>query len=775
MKNHSRRTVWAVILAMLAAANVTAMARQADEAGIEIRLGVQAYLQGRNARSQLEHRRNPEIYYQRSLEHLGRALELEPRNRVAMLFRALVYGEMGLLERGIQITLQDQINAADNALQFKIDPDARSALLREREELTTQLEQDAALPAPERVRLTTRIDWIDVNLQEADALEDESEASLRSQLDTGRMDLHESAGRARTHYRAMLDDLGNLIDASDSPENILKLLEVVARTKISRFDEQEAQRGTDGIIPESAMSAPAIELRKASFDALDEVRIILEGILADGTATGMDLVRARFFLGVILYRQGIPRQVDGEETRNEDLGKLLKAEEVMKVLAEDNEVERSWRSFASLYLGLIIPFRAAEERDTNVRSEILDEAAYWLQVAAELDVKIPESGVEDASSRTGFIPDVRWDQDKEIEKLREAPSFESMPINDISLTLYTGAERDTNVPLIGERADLPRGISDKEDYGFSTGALLGYTLDLTDKWTLGIEGRASSLWHCDLDEFDEQNYGGSAALQYELMPMEGATGPVQLRMQYDYDYTLLGREGFLSANRLTPNLRVYWNDQLFEFNLYYTYEIRDYFEDLTDRRTDRSGQYHSIGFANRFKTIDMTPVYESWGLEPWGHKNDHEFIQDGSDYPQRYLEPFFAVQYSWDQTDGTEFDQWAIDFLVGTKFPLPYGIDLLASADFEWEEYRNGSVIDFHRRRRSDFIQEYRVEMTRTFILVPGVPENRFRPAMDRVLMTLAGHATFTHDDSNIDDRLGQSVFEYDRTIFGFSVAFSFN
>ncbi len=65
--------------------------------------------------------------------------------------------------------------------------------------------------------------------------------------------------------------------------------------------------------------------------------------------------------------------------------------------------------------------------------------------------------------------------------------------------------------------------------------------------------------------------------------------------------------------------------------------------------------------------------------------------------------------------------------------------------------------------------------LSRTFVLSGGRLENRYRPEIDRVLMTIRAHASWTLDDSNVKDRLGQAIFEYDRTVYGLSVAFTLN
>ena len=80
-----------------------------------------------------------------------------------------------------------------------------------------------------------------------------------------------------------------------------------------------------------------------------------------------------------------------------------------------------------------------------------------------------------------------------------------------------------------------------------------------------------------------------------------------------------------------------------------------------------------------------------------------------------------------------------------------------------------------NRRSRRDFIQRYEIGLSRTFVLRGGQEVNRYRPKIDRVLMTLRANAMWTGADSNVVDRLGQSIFEYNRALVGVSVGFSFN
>lgn len=746
----------------------------ASDTLVDINEGIYYYLSGVSRRK--------EEPLQHAIELFSAALARNPRNQVALLFRALCHGQIGLIRREEGSVFYGKIKAREDATTFLNHPPEKLELMAKVAELELRL-SDPALPPVERVALLTHKNDINQRLDNVAALRDFERLTLdEKEADNAknRADLQEKAKGEREAYRLMVEDIQRLVDVLDSPEAMVRLLEVVAKTKIAGLLDQEAKRGEDLEVAPKDLSAPPPQLRRESADILAEVTRTLKRLLDDDVPQGPDVARTKFFYGVILYRRGVPLQ-DKEVTRSKNAALLRRAEDVMRDVANDETVGSTWRSFAALYLGLIIPFRAADATSLEDRAAQLDEATQWLQRAAELDVAKDEQGnpIQDEDgnykSNSFFIPTLKRQQDEAIAGYRTMERVAMPDLNDISISFHAGAHRDTNVILLGGRTDLPRDISRKEDYGFSTGVSIGYAKDLSDRLTLGAEGRASSMWHADVDEFDEQNYGASLALQYELLEQRDGFGPVHFRLQYDYDYTLLGREGFLNSNRVTPNLRAFWDNRRAETNLYFTYDIRDYFEQLADRRTDRTGEYFSIGITQSYKTIDMTKLYQAWSWQPWGHHNDDAFRQEDPDYPKRYLTPFVGFQYAWDQTTGTEFDQKSYLLAFGAMIPLPWGVDMHASADFEWQEYQNGSVIDFHRRARRDLIQRYRLEFSRVFVLQEGQVENRYRPKFDRVTMTLRAHASWTLDDSNVVDRLGQSIFEYDRTLYGISVAFTVN
>ena len=110
------------------------------------------------------------------------------------------------------------------------------------------------------------------------------------------------------------------------------------------------------------------------------------------------------------------------------------------------------------------------------------------------------------------------------------------------------------------------------------------------------------------------------------------------------------------------------------------------------------------------------------------------------------------------------------------KLPLPYGVDFTTNALFEWQDYRGNSLVDHRRRGRKDFIQEYGFRFERAFYVTRDYDPNDYaftRPLkLSRLIMTISGDIRIIIDDSNVKDRLGQRVFEYNRFIYGAGVRF---
>jgi hypothetical protein len=719
-------------------------------------------------------------YYDEAIRLFTQVLDRDPDNATALLFRSLSEGQIGLFERQIRLGLETGEREIGETIDLRRDPESRTRFEEEIRDLQSKLEE-GQLDSAEQLVTRFRVDKLTSLLEFDQAMRDASIDELVKMQAERITAAHSASRRERDRYRTMVRDIDRLIEVLDDPDAIIRLLEVIARSKIARLDEEEAVRILNGTIPEDQASGPPDTLRALAASILDRTAGLLEDLIERHPADE-DAVRAKFFLGVIRFRQALPRQPK-DEPPVVHRERLREAERIMAELLDDEDVDQTWKSYSALYLGLIIPVRAAAEPLETDRNAGFDEAERRLEQAAALDAseKLDDTG-NAVSDSGGAIPLVVSRQREVIADARERPPASPAFLNDLRITIQGGLNRDTNVVLLGGRADLPRGVSRTKDFGFSLNTYIDYTLDLghldpdLDKWTLGLRGRISQLMHVDVDEFDEQTYGGSAAIQYELTPDTEDHGPAFAQLQYDYEYTLLGRDGFLTIHTLSPRLRWYGVDRSSESSLYFRYEDRDYSEPLFDKRFNRDGNYFTFGFFHTFRLTNMTPVFESWGVPAWGLPGDNAFGQDNPDYPDRYLTPFVGLEYAWDATRGSEFDRKALTLTLGAVAPLPWGLQFDTTMNFTYEDYyHRGSITDFHRRARRDFVQRYEVGLSRSFVMREGAPPNRYNVEIDHTVMTIRLHSTWTTDDSNVVNRLGQAIFSYDRVFYGLTVGFSFN
>ncbi len=599
---------------------------------------------------------------------------------------------------------------------------------------------------------------------------------------------------AAEQYRLMSRDIDELLQKGiPDRESALHLIDGVVKIKLAGYaGGSEAERVA------------------ARTELLGQARQAFEHYLRSQPApTGINRVRGEFFLGVVVYRQALrpadkPDAPDelADRARLDEAGQLMlalvrpdSAKHIDKLLppgTPDRDLEvRRWLSYPTLYLGLIRTRQGTDEA-TKGRAEYRTyyaEAKEFFQQAWQYDTGHPYPQGEDESLGR-LIPDVAKEH---VPAIEQAMEHRGSATEDLYLDWRMGFAYDTNVILLGHDTSPPPEIGRKRDVRFDTGVAIGYTLDLAkispdlDRWTVGVSGRSGANWHGDIHQFNEQDYGGSVALQYKLLqPWQNdgvAQGPLYAGIQYDYDYFLLGNNGFLRVNRLTPRLALYTFDQRSASTFSFRYEDRNYLEPLPSNGFDRDGNYFAFTFSQSYELVDMTHFYKSIGWEPWGLAYDpadpatydeNDPRQDPNNY-QRWLRPYIGTEYGWDSTSGTEFDQNRYLLAAGIDVPLPYGVNFDFGAEWEWQNYHNASLIDYHRRERDDLVQRYRFGLERQFVLVPGDRANRYTIKIDRVMMALRADVQLIYDDSNVEDRLGQEVFSYNRAIYGLSLALQFN
>ncbi len=312
------------------------------------------------------------------------------------------------------------------------------------------------------------------------------------------------------------------------------------------------------------------------------------------------------------------------------------------------------------------------------------------------------------------------------------------PVSPWELNLRFGLNYDTNVILLGEDTILPSNISNEADIRFGLTSDFSYRLPIGDRLTVAFGATTFHTWHASIEQFDVQTYAGRAALSYQI------TENLAAGIQYDHDYNFVGRDDFLGRNRVTPSLRLTelrdedktprtWS--LFS----YSYEDRDFHEN-TISQLERDGNYHTFTYSQGFNVC-----------QPWKAREDNRWLQASVGY-----------RLHSGSTVGDEFDVTSQGLIAAVLVPLPWQLEFEFSGQWTWEDYKQPSLFDFKRREREDFVQTYVWGLSRSFVLDK------------HVTMEIRGDIVLTVDDATSQDRLKESVFSYDRAIYGISVGFTF-
>ena len=313
-----------------------------------------------------------------------------------------------------------------------------------------------------------------------------------------------------------------------------------------------------------------------------------------------------------------------------------------------------------------------------------------------------------------------------------------------NVSIESGLAYDTNVTFLGDDAagtfDV---ISGQADEKFATRVQLDASILSDRDQTLAAGLRLGQAWHFSVDEFDFQDYGGYARYTRRL------TSDIEAELRYDYDFTLLGRDSFLSLHALTPSVSYNWRptDNTFgpdRTRAFYQFQARDFLFDTTPV-FDRDGVGHAIGVEQSF---DLTPL-PAWNWELT-----------------------LGYRFGSIATRGSEFDRLTHDLLFGLAIPIlnpaePTEYLILPdkelmfrfNTDLHWADYRNPSTIDAQRDNRRDFTPVYNWAVSQKLVEDPRIGD-----------ITLHGIIQWTNATSTVN--IGDvEPFTYSQIIYGLQLA----
>ncbi|MGD8453587.1 MAG: hypothetical protein PVJ57_17370 [Phycisphaerae bacterium] len=487
--------------------------------------------------------------------------------------------------------------------------------------------------------------------------------------------------------------------------------------------------------------------------ALDGKRTLETYVAGEGDSDPL----GHFFLAVACYRLATP--LESEQPVGDRAALLRQAMnelgQVRALLATEGGIPAADEARILYYEGLVLLAQRAHPQAVEKLEGVIerDEGGLLAKNAEEL--------VGQVRRREALSPEpITWHSP--IGPLR----FEG----DVTI----GGFHDTNVILLGENTALPQGIPDEADHrfgveaGFDITRLLTSTDDriLGETLLLGVGGTTAHFWQPSIGEFDVNSYSGRAYLNWEPFRT------VYLGLQYDYAYTQLGHEPFISSHRLTPVVSKIWlrprqhpqdpEQVLGRTDVYYSFDDRNYLDSLRDRRFDRDGNYHCVGFTQRFNIVQASQMWPGYYAPAEdGHRRD---FSDAA----RWLSVRAGYAFRDERTGGDEFDLHGHTVLAGLDVPLPWRLSFGLAAEWTWDAYQQPSLFDFERKRRADFVQHYDFGLTRTLV---GRGECSSLRTLD---VRLRAGVDLTIQDSNIWNRLHEEVYSYDRFIYSVKLMVSF-
>lgn len=339
---------------------------------------------------------------------------------------------------------------------------------------------------------------------------------------------------------------------------------------------------------------------------------------------------------------------------------------------------------------------------------------------------------------------------------------------EFSANFTIGNWYDTNVILLGEDTILPRGISRKSDYRYGVDAEFNLTRYITKSeapWLpgeslfLGIGAVTQNYWHPHIGEFDLNNYIGRTFANWQFLP------DMFLGVQYDYSYTFLGHDPYIGSSRITPIFSKLWRekrqgdeqyaDERARTDVFYTYDYRDYRDKISDYRLNRDGEYNLLGIR---QSVNIMKSKDLWGERP----------NESAYFPNRWMNAYVGYLFRDERTGGREFDLWGHSLIAGVEVPLPWRFSFEFDAEWLWDHYNSRSIFDYRGNERRDMGQRYDFGLS---YQVVARGESQRMPTLE---VKLRGGVALTFQDSNITDRLGEQIYEYDRAIYGLSLNVGF-
>ena len=262
---------------------------------------------------------------------------------------------------------------------------------------------------------------------------------------------------------------------------------------------------------------------------------------------------------------------------------------------------------------------------------------------------------------------------KAAEYLRKIDEKKQVKAWDLSV--FAGAQYDTNVMLNGRGMPLPAGFSGKSDWSALVNLKGSYSPVKSDQTEVAIGYGFYQNLHASLNDFDiMQNV-------VDLTAVHAVNNSFSLKGVYSFEYLLLDGKDYDYAHSLAPSLLL--KSELGTTTVDYRFR-RTYYQDSDKFPTnsDRNGNNHLFGFSH---ILPFSDTAAAWVL----YTHDIEL---------------------------TKISEWDYDgnhLLLGVRSILPFNITGDVSGDIYWKDYRGFDTL--YGATRHDAQYTISVTLTKNF------------------------------------------------------------
>lgn len=306
----------------------------------------------------------------------------------------------------------------------------------------------------------------------------------------------------------------------------------------------------------------------------------------------------------------------------------------------------------------------------------------------------------------------------------EAPKAEApAPPSPWKISATGGMEYDTNVVLLPGGTSPPSGttgISRQSDYRSVLSGSVDYRALQRDRFAGGMSYSIYQSFHSKLSGFDVEDHAPSAYVQYQ-------DGPVNLSLQYIYNYTLVGRSPYLNANTALTTLTLSESDVAATV-LQFRYMDKVFRDGRFLLNSSRNGKNWLVGLT---QYVALGDKGRAW----LGYLFDTDVTGGGS--PKVAGPP--------NQLENADWDYQGHHVTTGVEFPPVYTVALSLAFDWIHQQYLNPNsyAVDPTTKRRDN---------------VYSFTGAASRDLTDQWSATF--QYTYNRDDTNVD------VFTYTRSIY---------